>query len=201
MKIGQRKRHAVGHQQQVRIVQERGARRHQRQLYGPVTQLRRAVCHARPRWQRTFHLAHGRAGAAAFQHGQGRLSLLGLGHVFVHGLFIEGIRLAMLDGDRVQRASADARAQPVAIALLHHASLAVDNLQRTLRTVDDALSAAVALLFVDLDNIANRHDVLLEKPPPTVVRLQSYYMIRCSGQFGLDLDQARLSGNTQRNRW
>ena len=70
-----------------------------------------------------------------------------------HRLRVELGRLALLDGDGVHRTFAEAVAEPVAVDIAHKARLAVDHLDRSLGARWYALSAAVALLLVDVHDL------------------------------------------------
>ena len=79
------------------------------------------------------------------------------GEVLLRFVFVEGGGLALLDGDGVLRAVAQAGAQAVAVDFTHQAGLAVDHRDRTLGAARHALAAAVALRLVDPDHLACRH--------------------------------------------
>jgi hypothetical protein len=89
MKIGHRRRHAIGRQEQVRLLQERRVRRHQMQLHGPIRQFRdcrfsRFVCRKRriiaaklllSRRQKGFHRHAGTYGRWCGERGTGNKRL------------------------------------------------------------------------------------------------------------------------------
>ena len=71
-----------------------------------------------------------------------------------HGcLLIEGRGFPAHDGQRVLRAPGKARAEPVAIAVRNHRSLAVDDRNGALGAIQHALSAAVAAIPVYFNDV------------------------------------------------
>jgi len=70
-----------------------------------------------------------------------------------HRLLIVGHGLTLDHADRTFRAGADAGPEPVAEKIAHEPGLPVDELERSLRAVRDALAATGAFLSIDADDL------------------------------------------------
>jgi hypothetical protein len=71
-----------------------------------------------------------------------------------HGGFVEFLRLAFDDLERPLGALADAGAETVAEVVRDHLDLTVNDLKGPLCAANHTLAAAVAFLFIYLDNLA-----------------------------------------------
>jgi hypothetical protein len=71
------------------------------------------------------------------------------------GMLVKCLRLALLDGQSPLGADGKARSQAVAEAIADHAGLSAQKLDGSLGAGGDALPAAVAQGFVDLDDLSH----------------------------------------------
>ena len=79
-----------------------------------------------------------------------------------HGSLVIGGRLPLLKGDGIGMTGGQAVAQTVAVMLVHQLRLAVHQTDGALVTGVDTGPAAVALLLVDMDDLADHgHDLLV----------------------------------------
>ena len=97
------------------------------------------------------------------------------GEVLLDGLFVERLCLAFLDGDGVLGALAEAFAEPVAVDLADEPGHPVDDLERALGARGDALAAAVALLFIYVDDLPRRGHFRLRN---ALARAESFVLPR-----------------------
>ena len=75
--------------------------------------------------------------------------------VLIDGDFVELVGLALFDGDGILRAVAEACPKPVAEILGHQFRLAVDDLDGAFGTGGHTAAAAVAFIFIDLDDFTH----------------------------------------------
>jgi hypothetical protein len=88
----------------------------------------------------------------------GRLGHRGVSfYVSLDRFLVEINSFALLDGYRALRAFAQAIAKTVAILVVDQTRLTVDNPDRTFFTGNDAVTAAVAQVFVDVDDVSYSH--------------------------------------------
>ena len=196
MEFGQRKRRAIGGQEQIGFLAMRGGGVEQVQLDGPVPQFGRPLPLGsggggrpglkadRPRTGASpaSVAVRGRFGQWV-QQGDGRGALFQIVHrgaeVFVflmiaemlemrldhggalldhvghHLSLVVGLGLAFFDRDGALRTMPKAGPQAVAQEFAHQPGFAVDQLDRPLRTVGNAVAAAVALFLVDPDDLSS----------------------------------------------
>ena len=103
-----------------------------------------------------LHLAHGSAGTA----GVGGTLFGGLGGQ--HGGLVIGGSLPLLKGDGVGGTGGQAVAQTVAVMLVHQLRLAVHQTDGALVTGVDASAAAITLLLINMNDLADHgHDLLV----------------------------------------
>jgi hypothetical protein len=81
--------------------------------------------------------------------------------MFVDCLLVELWRLTFYNGYGVLWTVAKAGSKPIAVGVFHYPGFAVYDLERALCAVGDALAAAVALLFVYVDDVSLNHDTHL----------------------------------------
>ncbi len=87
-----------------------------------------------------------------------------LGEMNRNGRFVKTVRIAFDDLDGADMAVTDAGTEPVAVVVTDELRLAVDELDGPLRAGGDTISATVAEILVDLDNLSNCHTGLLRDP-------------------------------------
>ncbi len=85
------------------------------------------------------------------------MRLVPTGQMRLYGGFVEGLRLSFLNSDGPLRAIAQAGPQAIAVLVLYQAGLAVDDLNRPFRTGRNAQSTAVALRFINLNDLTRCH--------------------------------------------
>ena len=127
---------AIGSNEQIRAVKIRGLDRRETDLHGPVAKLRRIS---------GLNAVRRRAGAAGSSLLFRALRGLDRRLVICRGL-------ALYEAYRACRAVGQAVAQTVAVIVAHEPGLAVNKPYRALVACVDALSAAVALFLVYLNN-------------------------------------------------
>jgi len=71
------------------------------------------------------------------------------------GLLVEPLRLALDYGDGPSGTVAQARAKPIAVAILNEPGFAINDLDRALLTGRDAQTTTITLLLVNLNDAAN----------------------------------------------
>ena len=92
----------------------------------------------------------------------GKNCRLAFGNESLHyGDFVVGLGFPLHKGDRPHGTLADTGAQSVAIEVADHHGFAVDQLQRAFVASGDTITAAVAQIFVDLNDRSFHGKVLL----------------------------------------
>ena len=83
------------------------------------------------------------------------------GKVLIHGGFVEGVGFTLNDLEGPCRAMTETGAETVALDVAHQLRLAVNDRDGALGARRNAVAAAVAQRFVDLNDFPNRHSSFL----------------------------------------
>jgi len=95
----------------------------------------------------------------------------------------EFVSFTFLDRDGVGRAGRQASTQSVTVRLLDQAGFAIDQGQGALVTTDDAIAAAIALFFIDHNNVTLHEKILSCRRPglePPVQWVQLVFWRQCT---------------------
>ena len=159
-------RRAVGRNEQLRAPEIRRVDRHEFDLARPLPELRR-LRHGslRLRGLLTADTAHPAAGAAAGVRGMCGLHLL-FALVGLHGRLVIRRRFALDKMDGIHRAGGQTVAEPVAVIVAQELGLAVHDADGALVAGRRARAAAVALFFVNVDDLTDHNIPSLSKNRP-----------------------------------
>ena len=159
-------RRAVGRNEQLRALKIRRVDRHELDLARPLAKLRRQRRRRRCRGRLfTLEAVHLVAGAAAGVRGMCGLHLL-FALVGLHGRLVIRRRFALDKMDGIHRAGGQAVAETIAVIVAQELGLAVHDADSPLVAGRRARAAAVALFFVNVDDLTDHNIPSLSKNRP-----------------------------------